>query len=474
MNGFPRDIDAALDRRYGVIIIGGGIYGMCLTLEAARRGLQPLLIERNDFGGATSLNSLRILHGGLRYLQTLDIPRFFESVAQRRWFMTNFRPLCRVLPCLMPLYAVGLRRPTVFRAALALNDFLCRDADFSDGRILGVAETVERFPAVERDNLKGSALWYDGQILSPQRLHAELLRWAAARGATVLNYVEALELRREGAHVAGVETTAGTFFAPVVINASGPWSREVARRLDCDQPRLLTPSLTFNVLLNVPPPSNAAVAVQGSRTYFVTPHRNETTFAGTVHRAWEGLSEPTDEMIDEFLKDLHRAIPNWGVDRSNVIRVTAGVLPAIGPGEADMAHRSRIVKHEIEGLFSVCGIKYTTAQHFARRVLERIFASAKSVDPRGPELDDRASLTDPRAVMALTDNDLRRMAHEEAVTRVEDFVERRMDWILNSKEKTQFEARLSRVVDEGPTNVPREMAMTGRNDMSGDCAEMRI
>ena len=64
MNGFPRDVDAALSRRYDLIVIGGGIYGMCLTLEAAKRGLRPLLLERDDFGGATSLNSLRILHGG--------------------------------------------------------------------------------------------------------------------------------------------------------------------------------------------------------------------------------------------------------------------------------------------------------------------------------------------------------------------------------------------------------------------------
>ena len=98
-------------RRYDLIVVGGGIYGMCLALEASRRDLRPLLLERDDFGGATSLNSLRILHGGLRYLQTLVIPRFFESVEQRAWFMANFRPLCRVLPCLMPLYGKGLRRP---------------------------------------------------------------------------------------------------------------------------------------------------------------------------------------------------------------------------------------------------------------------------------------------------------------------------------------------------------------------------
>jgi glycerol-3-phosphate dehydrogenase len=474
MNSFPRDLDAALNRRYDLIVIGGGIYGMCLTLEAARHGLRPLLLERGDFGGATSCNTLRILHGGLRYLQSLDVPRFFESVEQRSWFMTNFRPLCRVLPCLMPLYGKGLRRPAIFGAALALNDMLARDPDFSGGRVLGVAETIERFPAAPRAGLKGGALWYDGQILSPQRVHAELLRWATVCGATVLNYVEARELQRKDRCVAGVVTNAGTFFAPVVINAAGPWSREMAQRLDCDQPALIAPSLAFNVLLDVEPPSDAAVAVQGSRTYFVTPHRNGTTFAGTVHRAWQGLSKPSDEMIDEFLEDLDRAIPNWGLDRSNVIRVTAGVLPASRLGKADMAHHSTFVRHEIDGLFSVCGIKYTTAQRFARRTIERIFGSAKSLDPTPPEIGDRVFITDPRAVMALADEDLRRLAHEEAVTNVEDFVERRMDWILDENERSQFEARLIGVLGIRSAKVPGEMAMSRRNGASGDCADMPI
>ncbi|MEJ2083967.1 MAG: FAD-dependent oxidoreductase [Acidobacteriota bacterium] len=89
---------------YDLLIIGGGIYGACLSLEASRRGLSSLVLERDDFGGATSWNSLRILHGGLRYLQHLDLKRFRESVAERRWFSFWFPELVRPLPCLMPLY----------------------------------------------------------------------------------------------------------------------------------------------------------------------------------------------------------------------------------------------------------------------------------------------------------------------------------------------------------------------------------
>jgi glycerol-3-phosphate dehydrogenase len=445
MTTFARNPEAAKSRNHDVIVVGGGIYGMFLTLEAARRGLKPLLVERADFGGATSLHSLRILHGGLRYLQHLDLPRFFESVNQRGWLMRHFPPLCRVLPCLMPLYGRGLKRPAVFQVALKLNRFLSYSSGMPSGRVIGIEETLARFPHARRDGLKGGALWHDGQVLSPQRLHAELLHWAAELGAMVLNYAEALELKHQGSRVAGLVTRAGEFKAPIIINAAGPWAREVATRLDRDRPELMTPSLTFNVLLKVPPPSIDAVAVEGTRMYFLTPHRAGFTFAGTIHRAWEGISEPTPAMIEEFIQDLNRVMPEWPVRMSDVLRVTAGVLPSRGPGKADMAHRSTFVKHDIEGLFSVCGIKYTTAQAFASKTIDRIFGRRPTCNS-APNIAGRESYVEPAAVMALNDAELRQFAVDEAVTCPEDLLERRIDWIPNELARRGFETRLNRVL----------------------------
>jgi glycerol-3-phosphate dehydrogenase len=104
----PGVIERAVDRAsagdHDLIVVGGGIYGIALALEAARRGLKTLLVERADYGGATSWSNLRILHGGLRHLQNLDLVRFYESVGERRWFLRHFPDLVRPLPCLMPLY----------------------------------------------------------------------------------------------------------------------------------------------------------------------------------------------------------------------------------------------------------------------------------------------------------------------------------------------------------------------------------
>src|SRR5689334_6547067 len=146
-----RDPRTAAAGSYDLLVVGGGFYGAMLTLEAARRGLSVMLVERDDFGGATSWNSLRIVHGGLRYLQSLDLSRYRESVAERRWFLEHFPDLVEPLPCLMPLYdpprGGWLRRPAAFRLAFAVDEALSRS---QPGRIVDAAETLRLFPAADR------------------------------------------------------------------------------------------------------------------------------------------------------------------------------------------------------------------------------------------------------------------------------------------------------------------------------------
>src|SRR5580700_10743603 len=122
-----RNPNAALADCYDLAVIGGGIHGVAVALEAAQRSLRVLLLERGDFGCGASGNSLRILHGGLRYLQTADLVRFRESVAQRHWYARSFPALIEPLSCLMPLYRQGMKRRAVMQLALAANDLLSID-----------------------------------------------------------------------------------------------------------------------------------------------------------------------------------------------------------------------------------------------------------------------------------------------------------------------------------------------------------
>lgn len=149
MTALPRDIDAAKERAYDAIIVGGGIYGVMLLAEATQRGMRALLIDKDDFGSATSANNLRIVHGGLRYLQSMHLSRHRESVAERRWFLKEFPDHVRPLPCLMPLYGGLMRNPVLLRTALAVNDWLSRDRNdgvpeenyLPPGKLIGSEET---------------------------------------------------------------------------------------------------------------------------------------------------------------------------------------------------------------------------------------------------------------------------------------------------------------------------------------------
>ncbi len=450
-----RDVDAAVNPAgsgHDLIVVGGGIYGVCVALEAALRGLRPLLLEREDFGGATSWSSLRIVHGGLRYLQKLDLHRFGESVPERRWFGLVLPDLVRPLTCLMPLYGDGLRKPAIFRVALAMNDWLSRrrneglraDATLGCGRIIRPDEVMELFAKVDPRGLRGGGLWHDAYMVSSERVLIELLRWACCAGAQALNYVSAEAIVVEGGRVGGVEAvdhaTGRTLRlrAPRVVNCSGPWSRLVSGLFDREVPRLIHPSLAFNLMLDRPALSRAAVAVapqrKGARTYFVLPWKGRV-FAGTSHLPWSGGLDrigPSEEQIGAMLDDLNEAIPGFGAVREHVMRVYAGIVPAEAEGSDRTSDREVLVDHGAaggpSGLVSVSGVKYTTARLVAEKTLRLAYGSSL------PAVDPTRAVPPPGAAERFIDIDtddhpheLARIAAEESVVHVDDLLLRRVD-----------------------------------------------
>jgi glycerol-3-phosphate dehydrogenase len=450
--------DAALVSRssWDLIVVGGGVYGVCTALEAARRGLRPLLLERGDFGGETTWNSLRIVHGGLRYLQSLDIPRFRESVAERRWFLQHFPDLVEPLACLMPLYGDGLRRPTVMGVALALNHLLsasrnrgvAKDRALRAGGVVGPGATRRACPEIRQDGLRGSAVWYDAVMPDSQRLLIELLRAACAMGASAVNGVDVEGVVMEGRRVSGVigrPTGGGTqlrFESPAVVNCAGPWVRAIASGADRDIPELFHPSLAFNLLLNRPPLATSAVAVapprDGARTYFLTGWKGHL-FAGTYHAPCEQQAPfraPTAGQVSELLADLNDAVPSLELLASDVLRVHWGLLPAREPGSADLAVRPSIHHHAATGgpagLVSVSGVKWTTARKVAAATIDSIAprrpvaALRRDIVPQPPPWPEyrELALSDPGAARAILD----RIVSDEAPRTTDDIVLRRTDW----------------------------------------------
>jgi len=467
-----RDLAAAGAERYDLVVVGGGVQGVAVALEAARRGLRSVLVERDDFGGATTWNSLRIVHGGLRYLQRADLPRFRASVAERSWWLRNFPDRVEPLPCLMPLYGRGLRRPGVLRWALRLDDRLSsgRNRGLPEGHrlpagtVLDAEEVVDRFPAVRRKGLRGGALWFDARAADSQRLVMEMLRWAtAACGGRALNYLEARRLLLDGGRVAGVvavDRESGEsveLSAPLVVNCAGPWCREVARRFGADAPSLFRPSIAGNLLLDRPPPAAEAVAVEcggngdvdgGGGSYFLHPWKGRI-LAGTFHApvaAGESPDPRDDASLDEalvhaFLRRLNRAVPSLDLGPGDVLRRHWGLLPAKRAGTASLATRPAIVDHGRrggpEGLWSVSGVKLTTARRVAEETLARCLRRrALPLPPYLPEpRPEPRTVPSAAEIEALAKRDpdaagreVRTLMAEESALTLDDLVLRRTDW----------------------------------------------
>ncbi len=401
MTQISRNPSTAADQTYDLIIVGGGIYGVMLSLESARRGLRSLLIERQDFGGATSHNSLRIVHGGFRYLQKADFHRFYESVNERRWFLQNFPDLVRPLPCLMPLYGKGLRRPPILKTALLMNDAMSfyrnqkirTDAHLEDGKIISSQQVKQLFPQVDIEGLKGGAVWHDARMPDSQRLLISLLRWACSLGATALNYVEAKQILTENNRVIGVvaedQLTGETYEykATKLVNAAGPWCQELAAQFDQNSANLFHKSIAWNVLFDRKTLSEYALAVEpkkaDAQTYFLHPWKGRL-LAGTIHGVWSKeigyRPQPSPEELKEFIDNLNLAIPGLNVSENDVLRIYSGLLPAAKPGSNALAVREVIFNHtKPQGAYSICGVKFTTSRLVAEKTINQVFPNTTPV-----------------------------------------------------------------------------------------------
>jgi glycerol-3-phosphate dehydrogenase len=207
-----REIDKLAKNAFDVLIIGGGIYGIAVALETARAGLRTGLIEQTDFSHATSANSLKIIHGGLRYLQHLNIRRMRESIRSRNLMMYSAPHLVTGLGCIMPTYGHGLKGKEVMAFALLLNDLIGLDRNHAidkrnhlpRGKIIPKDQCLKMFPNIKEDGLTGGCLWYDALALNSERLGLTFLLESIKHGALAANYVEANKLKIDDGRVIGV------------------------------------------------------------------------------------------------------------------------------------------------------------------------------------------------------------------------------------------------------------------------------
>ncbi|MEZ5848016.1 MAG: FAD-dependent oxidoreductase [Geminicoccaceae bacterium] len=373
-----------------LIVIGGGIYGVMLAFEAGRAGRRALVLERGRIGDATTANWFRILHGGFRYLQSLDIVRTRESAAERRWFLDFAPDLVQPFPFLMPLYGDGLKRPLFLRMAFLLESVLTAgrnrglrpESRIAPGRTLSVEETAAVYADVRREGLLGAALWQDAVAFDDRALMNRLRHAAETLGAVFEEQTPVLDLQVSGDRVSGVIVggpRSGPRTAPLVINAAGPWSGEIAERFGAPAPELFRPTLAFNLLIDRPPLAATGLAVAGpspgAPMLFLLPLEGRT-FAGTWHVEWQAEDREArvaEADVDAFLQALAQAAPALGATRGDVLGILPGLQPLAKGSRTAVCDRPLTIDHGRKGgprgLISVSGVKYTTARHVAQQVV---------------------------------------------------------------------------------------------------------
>ena len=394
-----RDLERMASRHYDLLLVGGGITGACVAWDAASRGLRVALVEKSDFGGATSAATSKLIHGGLRYLKNFELSIVRESLAERRLMEVLAPHLVHPFPFLIPTYRFGKNNKPMIKAGMVFYDLLAfdkkriedEDKRIPDHRTVGRAEVLALEPGVKPDKLTGGAIYYDCQMESPERLTLEFIHGAARRGADVTNYAEVVDLVSHGQRVEGVKVvdhaTGRTheIEARVVGNVSGPWADITLGMLKGSADRKVRRSKGIHLVTRSISREYAVVLrTKTGGHFFIIPWRGHSLI-GTTDVEYSGSPDAcrvTERDIGDFLDDINWAYPGAALTREDVLYFYGGMRPIVEKDTKtdvyDASRRYEVYDHAaddgIEGLITVIGGKYTTSRALAKKMVDLVAA----------------------------------------------------------------------------------------------------
>ena len=384
-----RELDGLGRGTVDVLVVGGGVTGAGVALDAVARGLSVVLAEKHDLAFGTSRWSSKLVHGGLRYLASGAVRIAHESAVERGILMTTTAPhLVRALPQVVPLLpGISRGHSALLRAGFAAGDAL-RLAAGTPGSVLprsrriGAADVRRYAPTVERSGLRGGLLGWDGQLADDARLVVAIARTAAGLGARILTRCAAVEVTGHGAVLHDELSGARLDLAArAVVNATGVWAGEVDPTVRLRPSRgthLVLPQAAFGGLcagLTVPVPGSA------SRFVFALPAPDERVYVGLTDEDAPGpipdVPSASEAEIDFLLEVIGSAL-QVPLTRADVLGSYSGLRPLLDSGAADTADLSR--RHAVltapDGLVTVVGGKLTTYRRMAQDAVDTAIAQA--------------------------------------------------------------------------------------------------
>lgn len=418
-----RTTAALAEREYDLLIIGGGAFGAAAARDAALRGLRTVLLERNDFGGGASAECFKMVHGGIRYLQHADIPRLRASCRERSALLRIAPHLVSPLPIAIPTYGHGRSGKTFLGTGARVYDLLTFDRNrairdcarkIGNTRLLSRSDMLQMFPHLQTPKLSGAVVFEDGQMYNAARLVLAFVKGAQAAGADVCNYAEAMRFLWSGNSVRGArvrDQLTGDEFdvrARLTLNAAGPWADYLQNDAGhFGQPRRLPFSRDAYFIVERAPTSSHGIAIQGlsrdkdallgrqTRHLFAAPWRDKTLI-GVWHKLFPEFPDRAcvqPEEIEDWMAEINSVYPTLQLRPEEVSFAHCGLVPfgeTATATELSFGKESRLLDHrhthDVQGLVSLVGIRFTMARVDAARALDLLLQQAERA-PAAPASD---------------------------------------------------------------------------------------
>jgi glycerol-3-phosphate dehydrogenase len=437
----PAERSAALEQlgsaELDVVVIGGGVVGAGVALDATTRGLSVGLLEARDFASGTSSRSSKLIHGGLRYLEQLNFDLVREALQERALLLQRTAPhLVRPVPFLFPLTHLGWERPYV-GAGLVMYDTLGFSTGLTRGvpghRHLSRRRALRLAPALRRTSFSGAVQYWDAQV-DDARYVMTMLRTAAGYGAHVASRAQVTGFLREGERVTGVrvrDLETGTDLevrARQVVNATGVWTDEIQELVGGRGQIHVRASKGVHLVV----PRDRIHSLTGiilrteKSVLFVIPWGRHWII-GTTDTRWDlDKVHPAASRSDiDYVLEHVNAVLSVPLTRDDVEGVYAGLRPLLSgeSEETSKLSREHVVAHPVPGLVMVAGGKYTTYRVMARDAVDAVAHGLHQRVP--PSCTDRIPLAGAEGYQALW-NSRERLARSSGlhVARIEHLLQR--------------------------------------------------
>lgn len=404
-----RDIEKLNKDEFDILVIGGGIHGITVAREVARHGYKTALIEMNDFGHSTSFNSMKVIHGGLRYLQHGNLKRIRQSIRSRKIMQQVAPDLVKTVPFLIPTYGYGIKSKGAMSIAISINDLISFDRNYNipaenyipKGFTIGRNEILKILPGINKNKLTGGAVWYEAVVQNTEKLLMRFLADAHNYDFVAANYLEAKKFIIKNNEVKGVNvkdlisSKEFDITAKLVITAVGPWFNYIQKSLNIsNNPKIaLTKAVNIVVRKKMFSPYSVglegtrdfsdtnAIVKRGKRLFFFVPIEGYTMI-GTSYKPYDGnINDCKIEKEDilEIIEEVNLISPSFKLTFDDVSFFHCGLLPKDETSDLENVQPERhsvIYDYQndfnLKGLLSIKSVKYTTAPVIAEDVVKKI------------------------------------------------------------------------------------------------------